>query len=434
MESLTLRPPGERETVDASRAKEIVVHWKSSTSEKIVGVSLGDKAYTADAAAIIGRFIKEDERFSDLTVANLADCIAGRMEDEGLKVLQALCDAVGKGRELVDVDLSENAMGLKGIAACGSVLEDQLQTIQRLSMCNNGLSWESMDKVADILCRGAGPSPLTKIHFYNNMSGDKGCSAFKKILSECQVLEDVRFSGTRAQRPGSLEVAKELATLGAAGFLKNLRRLDLADNTFGEDGGVALATALASCPNLEYLNLRDCVLSDAGVSSVCDALDCPLYHLDLSGNDITAAGSKKVAKLLRSQETLVAFYCEENEMTSRGIKLIAGALSPYLTEVRLGCNECGSIGAKALVAAVDRLAALSVIHLDGNMFPCSDVASLESAFGDKLPEMEDNDEDEDADAELSDIGKEEDDVDEDSDGDSDENVNNLVRKFGRATV
>lgn len=37
-------------------------------------------------------------------------------------------------------------------------------------------------------------------------------------------------------------------------------RLDLADNTLGEEGGSVLAEVLASQPSLTYVNLRDCEL------------------------------------------------------------------------------------------------------------------------------------------------------------------------------
>lgn len=46
-----------------------------------------------------------------------------------------------------------------------------------------------------------------------------------------------------------------------------LVRLDLADNTLGEEGAGVLAKALASQPSLTYVNLRDCDLQvNAGVN------------------------------------------------------------------------------------------------------------------------------------------------------------------------
>mmetsp|Transcript_7739 Transcript_7739/g.11279 ORF Transcript_7739/g.11279 Transcript_7739/m.11279 type:complete len:438 (-) Transcript_7739:213-1526(-) len=401
----TLRPPGSRELVEKARAEEIVAHWNANDETKYTAVSLGDKAYTEEAAKIVASYITSPDTshlFDEVTVADLADMIAGRMEEEGLAVLKALCSAVGNGRRLVEVDLSDNAMGSKGINACQAVLEDQYVSLQRLSMCNDGLSGASMHEVADILCK-ATPSPLTKIHFYNNMSGDDGCEAFARILANCVNLVDVRFSGTRARAKGSLRTAKEFAALGAAGNLSNLTRLDLADNSFGTDGGAELAVAFKNCPKLTYLNLRDCILGDEGTTVVCNALNeakCPLVHLDLSGNEITAVGAKSVARLLRSQDTLITFHCEENEMTSRGVARIASSLGANLVDVALGCNECGAIGGKALVDASERMTSLKVITIDGNMFQANEVEALETAFGEKLCEMEDNDDFEDVDADL----------------------------------
>ena len=108
--------------------------------------------------------------------ADLADMIAGRMTEEGLQVLQTICDAFAESN-LVDVDLSDNAIGEQGIGACKTALDKK--SLQRLALCNNGLSQETMAQVADILTNdedgtGCIARDMTKIHFYNNMSGEGG--------------------------------------------------------------------------------------------------------------------------------------------------------------------------------------------------------------------------------------------------------------------
>jgi Ran GTPase-activating protein (RanGAP) involved in mRNA processing and transport len=77
----------------------------------------------------------------------------------------------------VDINLSDNAIGQQGIGACKSALSKK--SLERLSLCNNGLSRETMAQVADILTEdedgtGCIAGNLTKIHFYNNMSGEDG--------------------------------------------------------------------------------------------------------------------------------------------------------------------------------------------------------------------------------------------------------------------
>ena len=306
-------------------------------------------------------------------------------------------------------------MGSKGITACASVLVKQITSLERLSLCNNGLSGTSMQEVADVLCQEVEDqdtttciaSRLTKIHFYNNMSGDEGCTAFSRILTKCSSkLTDVRFSGTRAGRPGSLRVAQAMDAIGSN--IENVTRWDLADNTFGDDGGAVLANALKRCPNLNYLNLRDCSLSDEGIDVVCQALieaKCPLEVLDLSGNEITQQGAKAVAKLLAVVSgTICSFFIEENEMTSKGVSKIAKGLMScsLLTVIKMGMNECGNIGANAICEVASLMKSLEKIELDNNMFSEVMVEKLQSTYGDILVEMEDNDNEEDPDEDLHD--------------------------------
>lgn len=446
--SLTLTAPGPREVVDEKRANEIIDYWNkelaaaSDESKEVVTcerVVLSNKSYTAKAAKIIHLFLTAEDTSMDykqplastVKIVDLSDIIASRMEAEGLEVLQTICDAF-KNASLEEVDLSDNAMGSKGVTACSSVLSGQSSSLERLLLCNNGLSEASMNEVADILCGGTDDGEnamsggeticerLTKIHFYNNMSGNGGCRAFARIISKCSdKLEDIRFSGTRAGREGSLFISSSLENLGDR--IINVRNLDLADNSFGLDGGSTLAKALRRCINLTTLNLRDCVLEDDATGLVCRALwtaDAPIEKLDLSGNEVSRKGAKAIAELLEDcQSTLKVLHCEENEMTSKGVAYIAGSFGPKLEEIRLGFNECGSIGAMALVTACgengEGLPALNSIALDGNMFPESDVGQLEDAFGDKLEQMEDNDDEGDADDDLSESDDDEEEYDED---------------------
>ena len=105
-------------------------------------------------------------------------------------------------------------------------------------------------------------------------------------------------------------------------------------------------------------------------------------------------------------------------MTSRGVSCIADKFPPGTQEIRLGFNECGSIGAQALTKRCSsddiNFSDLKLIHLDGNMFPDNNVQLLQETFGDLLPEMEDNDDEDDVDADLED----------ESDDDDEEEVTN----------
>jgi len=457
---LTLFPPGPRESVDEDRANEFIQCWNDEISQydealrsalglspadpiperhrplgPVGKISFSDKSYSAGAAATIASWLTRDRAetspiASGVEIVDLSDVIASRPEDEALQVLQILCDAF-KSANLVEVNLSDNALGSKGISACRSVLTGQVESLQRLSLCNNGLSAASMEEVADILTAdaddgsdsGCAGENLTQIHFFNNMSGNGGCHAFARILSRCSdALRDVRFSGTRAGRDGSQVVASALAAMEDRA--RNIVRLDLADNTFGIEGARNLAKVLRQTTNLTYLNLAECMCEDEGIGLICHSLwaaDAPIAEINLSGNEISKSGARSIAEYMEENSTIKIFCAEENELTSLGVKRLVTALagSDQLEEIRLACNEIGSIGAAAIVEAHgpdgEGMPGLKSIHLDRNYFSEGSVEALRAALGDRLGAMEDNDEDEDIDDGLSDDEDEEEDEDEDED-------------------
>ena len=56
-----------------------------------------------------------------MTVADISDIIAGRPEDEALRTLNIICSSLKKFN-LTEVNLSDNALGAKGVEECKDVL------------------------------------------------------------------------------------------------------------------------------------------------------------------------------------------------------------------------------------------------------------------------------------------------------------------------
>jgi len=416
-----------REVIDEKKAQELVSIWneqllkeRSARDDDAIlcdKIDLDGKSYTSDAATIIANFLTSADVFqpsiaSGIKIAILSDIIASRMEDEGLKVLTTISNAF-KESQLEEVDLSDNAMGSKGVKACEIVLGGSAvnKSLLRLRLCNNGLSEYTMEEVAELLIRPHGSScianSLEQIHFFNNMSDDAGCLYFKKIMKRTTNLKDIRFSGTRAKAKGSAHITSILSELAREGKLSKITRLDLADNSFGECYQ-DLAYALRICTELEYLDLHDCCIGDDGIAEVCDALldaKSPLSFLSISGNDIGAEsmeGAKRVAALISSiNGSIVSFSASENEMKSPGIRIIVRAFkSETVKEIYMNQNECGSVGANELIKMAPRVPNLEVIELNGNGFLPTIVTKLNDTFGEKLCEMDDNIDDEDYDDEL----------------------------------
>ena len=106
-----------------------------------------------------------------MTTADFSDIISGIETSEGLRTLNILSGSLAQDR-IVELNLSDNALGDRGILACQEYLA-RAQSLERISFCVNGLSAEAMEMVAtSLLYRGADvPTTLTKIHFSDNMSG-----------------------------------------------------------------------------------------------------------------------------------------------------------------------------------------------------------------------------------------------------------------------
>jgi len=314
------------------------------------------------------------------------------------------------------------------------LLEGQSQLVTLRAM-NNGISEASAGQLcATVSASGAA---LRTFHFFNNMSGPGGARAIAGLLSEPRLagLQDLRFSGTRAQAEGTLAVAD---AIGAS--LRCLVRLDLNDNTFLAAGAARLSATLKGrgLVSLQVLLLRDGSLGGDGVVDVCKALAAApppaLRELDLSGNEAGEDGGKAKRAVAAAvglacfalRPTLASLSLDDNELGSAAAAALGPALAHCgaLAKLSLSSNEVrGGKGAlplvKALVAARPGGGALPLLgtegglNLDGNCLSESEVGALRAALGDAegcLGSLDDNDDE--ADDEDDDDDDDKDDEDE----------------------
>jgi Ran GTPase-activating protein (RanGAP) involved in mRNA processing and transport len=85
----------------------------------------------------------------NLRSAILSDIIAGRPEAEGLRVYEVLGAAL-KDKHLTEIDLSDNAVGPKGVRACRELLTNQ-EHLEKLYFCNCGISAEAAVSISELL-------------------------------------------------------------------------------------------------------------------------------------------------------------------------------------------------------------------------------------------------------------------------------------------
>ena len=345
-----------RGPLTAQAAKQLVskvILGEDKDAAKYERIILSTWALSEDSVAeIVGAL----PNLPNLTSFVLADIIAGRPEAEGLSVYRALCSALTTSKSpsenpicdrIEELDLSDNAVGTKGVEACRPLLQ-QLPSLKRLFFCNCGISAEAARTITDYLVQGKRSKTakidvvgvgdeasngsnnkeglnLEVLHFDNNMSGGAGAAALGDLISASPKLLDFKYTSSRGDRTGVDALCVALSSA------RNLRKLDLHDNIFAEPLGLALGSSLSSgLRNLVHLDLGDTLLRDEGVAGLASGLlsGCALSleHLDLSCNEISDKGAAAIGKCLSGLKRLRVLMLQENELEDNGAKLISKAL------------------------------------------------------------------------------------------------------------
>lgn len=398
-----------REALTPERAEQLLALLPDgTTSVKFGGKSFGDGSAEVAAASL-------KRVASTLRVLDIADIIASRPEDEAKRALATIAAGLADANALEEIDLSDNAFGLKGIKEVQTIISGQNE-LRSLKLCNNGLAADAGHLICAALT-DVTPTKLRLLHFHNNLLESAGAKELAPIVEASPELQDFRFSALRLHHDGAERICRALAAVP-----DNLRRLNMSDNNFGAAGAAALAAALVKMRNVEELILRDTALLDAGVTAVCSAIaegaGRRMRILDLSGNEMTVDGARSLRRCLQGCPVLRELYVEDNELESAGAKQISRALHPVihadLAVVVAASSEIGTKGALALARAAVQLPGLTKLNLNGNAISGDAVADIQQLLDEKLESLSDNDED--GEEEDDDESEEDDAAEDDEDG------------------
>ncbi|KAG9457926.1 hypothetical protein H6P81_002434 [Aristolochia fimbriata] len=296
-----------------------------------------------------------------LTDVDLSDFIAGRPEAEALEVMSIFADAL-QGSVLRSLNLSNNALGEKGVRAFGELLKSQTR-LEELYLMNDGISEEAARAVCELI-----PSTenLRILHFHNNMTGDEGAIAISEVVKRSPSLEDFRCSSTRVDSDGGVALAEALEVSS------NLRKLDLRDNMFGVDAGKALSKTISCFKGLTEVYLSYLNLEDEGTIALANALknSAPsLEVLEMAGNDITAEAAPALAECIAEKQSLSKLNLSENELKDEGAIKIAEGLEEgheQLKEVDMSTNSLRRAGTRKLARAVLSKPHFVLLNINGN--------------------------------------------------------------------
>ncbi|GAA0183702.1 GTPase-activating protein [Lithospermum erythrorhizon] len=379
---------GQRAFIEAEEAQELLQPLKEP-GNSYSKVCFSNRSFGIGAARVAEPILKSVK--DQLKVVDLSDFVAGRPEADALDVMNIFSDTL-EGSILKSLNLSDNALGEKGVRAFGKLLKSQ-SSLEELFLMNNGISEEAAKAVAELV---PSTDKLRVLHFHNNMTGDEGAMAIAEIVRRAPLLENFRCSSTRVGSEGGIALSEALGTFS------NLRKLDLHDNMFGIEVGVSLSQALTKHQNLSELYLSYLNLEDEGAIAIANALkdSAPsLEILEMAGNDITSEAASALASCIGVMPSLTKLNLSENELKDDGAIQISKVLQDghdHLKEVDFSLNSLRRSGARTLAQSVVNKAQFKLLSLNGNYISDEGIDELNKIFKkspDLLGPLDENDPD-----------------------------------------
>lgn len=378
---------GQRAFIDEDEAQTLLRPLKEP-GNFYTKICFSNRSFGLGAANVAGPILASIK--NQLKEVDLSDFVAGRPEAEALDVMNIFSEAL-EGSQLRYVNISDNALGEKGVRAFGKLLRSQ-NSLEELYLMNDGISKEAAQAVCELV---SSTEKLRVLQFHNNMTGDEGAIAISEILNRCPLLEDFRCSSTRVGSEGGIALTEALAKC------RNLKKLDLRDNMFGVEAGVKLSEALYKHEHITEIYLSYLNLEDDGAIAIADALkdSAPLLEvLEMAGNDITAEAAPSIAACISRKKSLVKLNLSENDLKDDGAIKISKAFGEgldQLKEIDMSQNSLTN-GARILAQALVHLPGFKLLNVNGNFISDEGIDELKGIFKecpDKLGPLDENDPD-----------------------------------------
>ncbi|KAL0457243.1 UNVERIFIED_CONTAM: RAN GTPase-activating protein 2 [Sesamum latifolium] len=379
---------GQRAFIEEDEAQTLLSPLKAP-GNSYTKICFSNRSFGLGAAHVAGPILASIK--NQLKEVDLSDFVAGRPEAEALDVMNIFSEAL-EGSHLKSLNISDNALGEKGVRAFGKLLQSQT-SLEELYLMNDGISKEAAQAVCELV---PSTEKLRVLQFHNNMTGDEGALAISEILKRCPLLEDFRCSSTRVGSEGGIALTEALTQC------RNLKKLDLRDNMFGVEAGVKLSDALCKHECLTEIYLSYLNLEDDGAIAIANALKesaSALAVLEMAGNDITAEAAPSLAACIATKKSLVKLNLSENDLKDDGAITISQALGEghdQLKEVDMSQNSLRRVAARSLAQALLHLPGFKFLNVNGNFISEEGIDELKDIFKecpDKLAPLDENDPD-----------------------------------------
>uniref|UniRef100_A0A1J3G0U6 RAN GTPase-activating protein 2 n=1 Tax=Noccaea caerulescens TaxID=107243 RepID=A0A1J3G0U6_NOCCA len=413
---------GQRALIEAEEAEELLKPLKEP-GNAYTKICFSNRSFGLGAARVAEPILASLK--DQLKEVDLSDFVAGRPEVEALDVMNIFSNAL-QGSVLSYLNLSDNALGEKGVRAFRALLKSQ-SSLEELYLMNDGISKEAARAVSELI-----PSTehLKVLHFDNNMTGDEGAVAIAEVVKRSPLLENFRCSSTRVGSEGGVALSEALE------HCTHMEKLDLRDNMFGTEAGVSLSKTLSSFKHLTELYLSYLNLEDEGAIAIANALKesaSPIEVLEMAGNDITVEAASAIAACVAAKQELNKLNLSENELKDEGCVQIAKSMEedhPKLHYIDMSSNYIRRAGARALANVAVKKEGFKLLNIDGNIISeegIEEVKEMFKKFPDLLGALDENDPD--GEEEEEDDEEEEDEEDEEKEGKGNDELESKLKKL-----
>lgn len=376
---------GIRETINEQRAIELVKPLQdaidSKQHDRYTKLVLTNKSFTIEAAHIFSNIIQQ---LHGITHCDYSDIIAGQSTDNAVEVLNILTRCLDK-HKLIEFNISDNALGQKGIIAIGTALSHH-DTLQHVYFNNNGLQGDAVNEIAVLLVghkHNVADNQLHNLHtfeIFNNLLTDTGGIALSTVLHAATQLRHIKIQTNRISEAGGT------AIMTALKHHKHLHTLILSDNSFGGMAGQIALNLVVTNPNLHVLNISDIGFEKTHILGIIKQLANPkvtpkLCELHLSHSELTQHNVTLLIQALHSKQHIHTLVLEGNELHSKGCIELLNALQthPHIKHINLNENQISQPAVDSIISFIKSNKTIQLLSLKNNLFNDESVELIQSA-------------------------------------------------------
>ena len=363
--------------ISSKGAKQIAEAVKINTTLRNLDIS--NNKTSNDGVKFISDCLKHNCTLKEL---NLSE---NEITNEGVIELS---EAIRMNLTLLKLNISKNWITIDGILKFLETINNGKCIIQSLKITDNNVTKSGLIKIEQSIKKLS--FPLEVFASWNEIK-DENTAILKstiKCLSYNGHNDSIECSDIKEDEWPLHNISNiEYRTAILCDCLKEdntLQELNLTWNNITNEGAKKIAEAIQVTKTLQILSLNRKEISDNGAAAISDSLkiNVSLQELRLGYNNITTEGAKKIAEAIQVTKTLQILTLNRNEISDDGAAAISDSLkiNVSLQELNLAWNNITNEGAEKIAEAIQVTKTLRKLNLNDNQISDDGAAAISDSL------------------------------------------------------